>query len=69
MKKIYLKWMLKRYYKRVNNISEEYDCGHNLMLTISTRYHKACTQVNNTLDRLAKIDNTAPKFRFKGLKK
>ena len=64
MKKIFLKWALKKIYLKTIYVFDSYDCGHKLLLHISSEYYNACKKFNETADKLSKIDNSCPKFRF-----
>ena len=61
------KKILKREYKnlyvKIQNY-KAYDCGHKLMLTISSDYYRLVKSFNEVADKLSKIDKDCPKFRF-----
>ena len=59
--------MLKRKYKNlyieIQNY-KGYDCGHKLMLTISSDYYRLVKSFNDVADKLSKMDKDLPEFRF-----
>ena len=64
MKKIILKTKLKSVYKQIIFGFEDYDCGHKLMCTISSKYLNLCIKYNKIADKLSKLDSDCPKFRW-----
>ena len=64
MKKAYLKWKLKRTYLKTKYGFQDYDCGHKMLLGISSKYYDLCVKFNETADKLSKIDDTCPAFRY-----
>jgi hypothetical protein len=64
MKKAYLKWKFKRLYLKTKYGFEDYNCGHKVLLGISSRYYDCCKRFNETAERLSKIDEGCPKFRY-----
>ena len=63
MSKLILKTKYKNLYLQIQNY-EGYDCGHKLMLTISSDYYRLVKSFNEVADKLSKIDKYCPKFRF-----
>ena len=63
MSKPILKRKYKNLYLQIQNY-EGYDCGHKLMLTISSDYYRLVKSFNKVADKLSKIDKDCPKFRF-----
>lgn len=64
MKTMYLKWKLKKLYLKINYDFQEYNCGHKMLLTISSNYYDLCEKFNRLADRLSKLDDACPKFRY-----
>lgn len=64
MKKWFLKRKLKIIYKKLIYDFENYDCGHTLLCTISADYYNLCLKFNVTADKLSKIDDNCPKFKY-----
>jgi len=63
MSKLLLKRKCKNLYLQIQNY-KGYDCGHQMMLTISSDYYNLVKSFNDVADKLAKIDKDCPKFRF-----
>ena len=66
MKKIYrwyLKHRLKSLYIKIETF-DEYDCGHKLKLTLSSYYYNLCSSFNKVAEKLSKIDENCPSFRY-----
>jgi len=63
MSKLILKRKLKNLYLQIQNY-KGYDCGHQMMLTISSDYYNLVKSFNDIADKLSKIDKDCPKFRF-----
>ena len=63
MSEAILKKKLKNLYLQIQNY-KGYDCGHNMMLTISSDYYNLVKSFNDVADRLSKIDEDCPSFRF-----
>lgn len=63
MSKLILKRKYKNLYLRIQNY-KGYDCGHKMMLTISSDYCRLVKSFNDVADKLSKIDKDCPKFRF-----
>ncbi len=64
MRKLFLKWKLKRLYLKTKLGFEGYNCGHKMLLCVSSDYYNACETFNETADKLSKIDSECPKFRY-----
>ena len=64
MKKAFLKWRIKRLYLKTKYGFDGYNCGHQMLLGISSDYYNACKKFNETAEKLSKIDSTCPKFRY-----
>jgi hypothetical protein len=64
MKKWYLKKQYRKLYLKARDGFEDYSCGHKLLLTLSSQYYNTCLKFNEVADKLSKIDNDTPKFRF-----
>lgn len=64
MKKAYLKWKLKRLYLKTKQEFQEYNCGHKMLLSISSKYYGLCVKFNETADNLSKLDKNCPRFRY-----
>ena len=64
MTQIYLKWKLKRLYLKIKYGFEDYDCGHKILLDISSRYYDLCVRFNETANKLSQLDKNCPKFRY-----
>jgi len=69
MKKTIKIWWLKRQlgktYESIYYKFEDYDCGHTLLLAISSDYLKLCVKFNRIADKLSKIDPKCPTYRYK----
>jgi hypothetical protein len=63
MSKPILKRKYKNLYLQIQNY-EGYDCGHQMMLTISSDYYRLVKSFNEVADKLSKIDKDCPEFRF-----
>ena len=63
MSKPILKREYKNLYLQIQNY-EGYDCGHQMMLTISSDYYRLVKSFNDVADKLAQIDKDLPEFRF-----
>ena len=48
----------------MNNF-QDYDCGHRLLLTISSDYYNCCKEFNEVADELSELDPNCPKHRYK----
>ncbi len=61
------KRILKRRYKELYLDIQNYkghNCGHKMMMTVSSEYYNLVRSFNETADELSKIDKDCPKFRF-----
>ena len=63
MSKLILKTKYKNLYLQIQNY-KAYDCGHKLMLTISSDYYRLVKSFNDVADKLSKMDKDLPEFRF-----
>ena len=63
MRKAILKTKYRNLYAKIQNY-KGYDCGHNMMLTISSDYYNLVKSFNDVADKLSKMDNDCPSFRF-----
>ncbi len=64
MRKAFLKWRLKRLYKKSKYGFDSYTCGHQMLLSISSEYYNTCKKFNMVADKLSKIDSNCPSFRY-----
>ena len=64
MKKAILKSKYKRLYLKVKTGFKDYSCGHKMLLNISSDYYNTCKEFNDVADKLSKIDENLPKFRY-----
>ncbi len=64
MRKRYLKYELKRVYLQIRDGFNDYDCGHKMLLNVSSKYYNLCKNFNNIADKLSKLDEDCPKFRY-----
>jgi len=63
MSKLILKRKYKNLYLKIQNY-KGYNCGHNMMLTISSDYYRLVKSFNDIADKLSKMDKDLPEFRF-----
>ena len=63
MKKIYLKYKLKRLYIRIQKYPM-HGCGLALQMAIDNRFYNLLKKFNETADKLTKLDPECPKFRY-----
>jgi hypothetical protein len=63
--KKYLKAKYKKVYVKIKYGYESYNCGHKMLLNISSDYYSNCKKFNSIADKLSKIDVETPSFRFK----
>lgn len=63
-KKSRLKRKYKKVYLKAKHGFENYDCGHQMLLGLSSEYYNTCKEFNELADSLSKIDDECPKFRF-----
>ena len=64
MIKAILKSKYKKLYLKAKTGFEDYSCGHEMLLNISSDYYNTCKEFNETAEKLSKIDNNLPKFRY-----
>lgn len=64
MIKAFLKWRLKRLYLKTKYGFDGYNCGHKMLLGISSEYYNTCKRFNQTADKLSKLDKSCPTFRY-----
>ena len=64
IKKCWYKLRLKSTYKTIINITDDYDCGHHMLLIVSSTYFNRCTTYNKLADKLKQYDNNVPSFRY-----
>ena len=64
LKKAVLKSKYKKLYLKIKTDFNDYNCGHKMLLNISSDYYNTCKEFNNTADKLSKIDINVPKFRY-----
>ena len=62
--KVILKWKYKRLYLKAKTGFKYYNCGHKILLNISSDYYNNCKEFNKIADKLFKIDKECPAFRF-----
>lgn len=63
MKKLLLKNKYKKLYLQIQNY-KGYDCGHSMMLNISSDYYNKVKSFNEIADKLSEIDENCPTFRY-----
>jgi hypothetical protein len=49
---------------KINYGFEDYNCGHKMLLGISSKYYRYCKRFNGISDKLSEIDEDCPKFRY-----
>ena len=59
-----LKIQARSQYIEYKKAMDTVDCGHTLALTVSSRVRDAVKKFNKTMDKLSKLDPTAPKSRL-----
>lgn len=71
MKKLFKKykiWLLRRKlkatYKAIQYGFTDYNCGHSMLLAVSSRYVYLCSRFNNLADKLEQLGEPVPKHRY-----
>ena len=64
MKEELLRRKMKKVYKKIKFEFEDYNCGHNMLLNISSKYYNYCVKFNRIADKLSKTDSNCPDFRY-----